>query len=163
MIWTREQVAAMEGYTFTQAIDMFVVERAAQADGSNPAIEATLDHLFSGLQAAGHTWAVEVSRDDMQVDVKPSEAGHMLDVVRMRWRPQTTAGLFIGGPIGGKVMTLDAHTHRRGMYVMVHQGVEAWTPGTAYPETDLAKKLFYEWTGWSETRRMWTYALAPKR
>lgn len=164
MIWTPAQVRAMEGYTFSQAVDMFLIERVQPADGQqNPVIAATMDHLFRGLQEAGHTHGLEIHKDDLRIETHPDEAGHYMVRVQAQWRPCTTGGLLIGGPAGGTHYTFDKHMHRRGVHVQVidHRAArEMWADQNAAAGEILAPvrgDVFYEWAGWSEQQRKWVY------
>jgi hypothetical protein len=164
MIWSLKQVAAMEGYRFSQAVDMFVIERAASADGTNPALVATAEHLFRGLQEAGHTWGLEIDREDCEVRVDPASDGHFMDVVRMRWNPKTTTGLLVGGPAGGKVYDMAPGLHRVGVSVVIERTEPPlFDPSAKVPTAVATDTYFYAYAGWSEARRMWVYGVVPER
>lgn len=158
-IWTIQQVQAVQGYTFSQTVDMFQVERHAQDGQPNPLLVAVTDHLFKGLAAAVNTWGVDIVLEDCEVKVTPGEYGHMLDVVRIRWRPQTTAGLLVGGPMGGKVLQLDPSLHKVGVRVDEMDRTELFAAaGADTPfEPVPVKQWFYRYAGWSEARRCWAY------
>lgn len=165
MIWNVTQVLAMRSYSFSQAIDMFLVERHGGPARDNPVIQATLEHLFHALQDAGHTWGLEIHIDDCEVRVDPAEDGHMMDVVRLRWNPSTRGGLLIGGPLGGTVRAFDEATHKRSLRVLQHRplmaAVEMWAPGDEVVQVP-HDEWRYDYAGWSESRRLWVYrAVAP--
>jgi hypothetical protein len=163
MIWTTAQVAVMEGYRCSQAVDMFAAERAALADGTNPLLEYVADHLWHNIQDAAATRGLSISREDVEVQVKPDPDGHMLDIVRMRWNPQTTSGLLIGGPAGGKVYPLPPEVHRRGVSVVVQDHSKPLFDNSAAVDVVATKTLFYQYAGWSEDRRMWVYRVVSEK
>ena len=161
MLWTIDQVLAMRSYTFSQAVDMFTVERASIEGEPNPVLAAVTDHLYHGLEAAGHTWGLQIHQGDCEVKVEPAADGHMMDVVRMRWNPTTRAGLLIGGHLGGKVMQFPENLHKRGVRVLLPPTQPIWSADvedTVLPAQD----IFYAYAGWSETRRMWVYRVDSK-
>ena len=160
MIWTPQQVAAVEGYGFSVGVDENQLHHAAAADGSNPMMDYVRNHLFEGLKRAVETLGVIIVREDIEYRVDPDELIPRLKVTA-RWHPKTTGGLLIGGPAGGKVVALAPELHRRGVTVIVNRDeLPVWREGTGAVKVDT---LFYQYAGWSEIKRLWVYRVVPEK
>jgi hypothetical protein len=162
MIWTPRQVAAVEGYTFSQAVDEGQLHRVAAEDGSNPLMDYVRDHLFEGLKRAVETLGVMIDRQDIEYRVDPDGVIPVLKVLA-RWNPKTTEGLLIGGPVGGKRYTLPPELHRRGMVVAVQDHSKPLFDESATVDTVTHTTVFYQYAGWSEIRRLWVYRVVPEK
>lgn len=156
--WTTEQVRIMEGYRFSQAVSNHLIWQATHGDDDdvpNPVIEYTVDHLFRGLLEAAHTWALEIDKGDCTY-VATEDDNFDCTRVTIRWAPQTVAGLLIGGPAGGTCYQFPSDLHRRGVVWQVVGPTDVIT-------APVIKKYYYQFDGWSETRRMWVYRVVASR
>jgi hypothetical protein len=168
--WNDQQVRAMESYRFSQLVQNEVLWRAGweieeDDPAANPAFRYVIDHLFHALREAGRTWAVEIHRDDCEYVATPEPDIDATNIT-LRWAPSTRAGLLIGGPAGGTVYQFAEDLHRRGVRVQVldHTQGGVWNVDPDAPlatiTAPVVKEYYYQWAGWSESRRMWVYRVA---
>lgn len=162
MIWTPRQVAAVEGYTFSQAVDESQLHRAAAEDGTNPMMDYVRNHLFEGLKRAVESLGVIIDKDDLEYRVDPDENIPVVKVMA-RWNPPTRRGLLIGGPVGGKLLSMAPELHRRGVTVAVQDHSKPLFSDSNVVDTVTNTTLFYQYAGWSEIRRLWVYRVVPER
>lgn len=150
MLWTCKQVFEVERLYVRQMVSR------TQAQYGTDYFDMVCDRMAHDLINYAHPLGVELNQLDIHV-ARHEEPMFDSTMLTASWRPETREGVLLGGPADGKRVTVPPAAHRWQFRVAVMQGTEGWTPGTAFPTAVEVDTLGYQWSGWDETNRIWTY------
>ncbi len=153
MIWSQKQVFAVERLSQRQMVSREVMDRGTDY------FEAVCERMGHDLINYAHPLGVELNMLDLHIG-RPEEFS-MYDSVMlvMRWAPETRAGLLLGGPADGTRVEMPQAAHRWSFRVVVASGARypQFVDGPWEPTALEVDTVDYNWSGWHEEERVWTY------
>lgn len=163
MIWTRQQVQDVE-----RLAAKYVASEEALEKGGEQYVVHLGTELFNTLKEMAYTSAVELDIQDLRFRwIEDSGPGGMrIKVLTARWDPDTTTALLVGGPYDGKTYAVPREDLRRQRLATYHSELSKdifRSSDEPLPQVDIGQGVVeYEWSGWHEEYRMWTYAPVEK-
>jgi hypothetical protein len=148
--WTREQIGQAERLTAKVALDDSLLTRHPEV------AEYAADKMARQLTHMAHPFAIELHRDDFEVQWTRDDATPWQVMGEMRWRPTTNAVELRGGHLDGVRYAVQKvgeplRIPRAATTPWWTENEESATAGV----TGMADT--YELVGWREEERVWVY------
>lgn len=162
MIWDLKTTQAILGMR-----TVFRVEVDVLTAGGDQYVKFLAGKCFQEIQEMAYSYAAELSIEDMvyrwDVDELPGTQVKV-HTLRTRWEPATTGVLMIGGDLDGQRFSVEPDNLRKSP-IRVARALDTeklWgTAGTdpLPPAADPLSVAEYLWSGWDDSRRLWTYSI----